>query len=228
MKQEIILNLNDVTKIFSGPPEVVAVKNINLEITKSDFVALVGSSGSGKTTLLNLCSGLDKPSSGKISICSKELSKMSNHELTLFRAHNIGFVFQAYNLFPVLTALENVEYTLLIRGEKQEIAKEKSIKALQLVDLEDKANRMPNQLSGGQQQRIAVARALACEPKIIFADEPTANLDSKTAIKLVDLFQQLNEEKKVTFIFSTHDHKLYQNVKTKIEMLDGSIENIRS
>ena len=225
METNSILTLKNLSRVYPGSPPVIAVDNISLNIKHGDFSALIGPSGSGKTSLLNLCSGLDQPTSGSVIIYNQEINLMSKNERSHFRANNIGFVFQAYNLLPVLTAVENVEYTLLIRGENHKLAREKALEALASVGLPDKADRYPNQLSGGQQQRVAVARALACDPKIIFADEPTANLDSVTAIHLIELFQNLNIKKNVTFLFSTHDSKLYQNVRTRIEMQDGKVKN---
>lgn len=223
-----ILTLDHLTREYPGSPPVKAVNGVSLSIQRGDFAALVGPSGSGKTSLLNLCSGLDRPTSGAVIIDGRKINQMSNSELSHFRAENIGFVFQAYNLLPVLKAVENIEYTLLIRGEDPKIARDKAEAALVAVGLSGKGDRFPNQLSGGQQQRVAVARALACDPKIIFADEPTANLDSTTALQLITLFQDLNVQKNVTFLFSTHDNKLYKNVKTKIEMQDGLVAQIIS
>lgn len=227
METESLLELQNISKNYPGEQNVVAVDNISLRIPKGDFAALIGPSGSGKTSLLNLCSGLDRPTSGKVRIGQHWISEMSNTALSNFRSKNIGFVFQAYNLLPVLTAVENVEYTLLIRGEDRTQTREKALEALNSVGLADKAHRYANQLSGGQQQRVAVARALASSPQIIFADEPTANLDSQTALQLINLFQDLNAKKNVTFLFSTHDSKLYQNVKTRVEMQDGKILQIK-
>lgn len=226
MANNLILNLQDIYREYPGTPPVQAVSGVTLEIHPGEFAALVGPSGSGKTSLLNLCSGLDRPTSGSVAIDGHQINRMSNAELSNFRAQNVGFVFQAYNLLPVLTAVENVEYTLVIRGEENTFARAKALEALAAVGLDNKADRFPNQLSGGQQQRVAVARALACHPKIIFADEPTANLDSTTALQLIALFQELNAKKNVTFLFSTHDSKLYKNVNTKIEMQDGKVATI--
>ena len=226
MENNLILRLENLHREYPGSPPVQAVNGVSLEIHRGEFAAFIGPSGSGKTSLLNLCSGLDRPTSGSVIIDGRSINKMSNSELSHFRAQNIGFVFQAYNLLPVLTAVENVEYTLVIRGENHHLARTKALEALASVGLDGKADRFPNQLSGGQQQRVAVARALACNPKIIFADEPTANLDSTTALQLITLFQELNVKKNVTFLFSTHDSKLYKNVNTKIEMQDGKVLQI--
>lgn len=228
METDSILCLENLIRNYPGEPPVSAVNNVSLKIEHGAFAALIGPSGSGKTSLLNLCSGLDRPTSGSVILAGQKINQMSHSQLSNFRAQNIGFVFQAYNLLPVLTAVENVEYTLLIRGEDHRMARKKAEQALKSVGLDGKADRFPSQLSGGQQQRVAVARALACSPKIIFADEPTANLDSTTALQLINLFQELNVQKKVTFLFSTHDSKLYQNVRMKIEMQDGKITQISS
>jgi putative ABC transport system ATP-binding protein len=184
---------------------------------------VLGPSGSGKTTLLNLASGLDHADSGKIIIAGRTVSELDQAALCAFRRQHLGFVFQAYNLFPVLSAVENVEFTSAIRGDTSADARARAVEALTLVGLGHKLHARPNQLSGGQQQRVAVARALASQPDIIFADEPTANLDSKTALSLIELFEKLNADLGVTFFFSTHDQKLADRVKTRIEMCDGKI-----
>lgn len=184
---------------------------------------LMGPSGSGKTTLLNLASGLDHVSLGRIRVDNFDISRLSDRELCQFRREKLGFVFQAYNLFPALTAVENVEYTSLIRGESRKAARERAIQALEDVGLADKLNSFPSRLSGGQQQRVAVARALATHAKIIFADEPTANLDSKTAFQLIDMFEHLNRSHHVSFLFSTHDPRLVDRAHQKIEIRDGEL-----
>lgn len=226
MENAAILHIQNLVRRYPGLQTINAVDDVSFEVQRGDFVALTGPSGSGKTSLLNLCSGLDRPTSGSVTIDGREINLLSNSELSHFRANHIGFVFQAYNLIPVLTVVENIEYTLVIRGEDRKRSRAKALNALASVNLEGKGDRYPNQLSGGQQQRVAVARALACDPKIIFADEPTANLDSTTAVQLISLFQDLNVKKNVTFLFSTHDSKLYQNVNKKIEIQDGKILNI--
>ena len=200
-----------------------AVDKVSFHLEKGVFAALVGPSGSGKTSLLNLASGLDRPTSGEILIAGKPISTLSQKELCHFRRRHLGFVFQSYNLFPVLTAVENVEYTSVMRGDDRKAARRRATSALEVVGLGDKTGRMPSQLSGGQRQRVAVARALATEPDIIFADEPTANLDSKTANQLIELFEELNQKMHVTFLFSTHDSKLVDRVKARLEMKDGKI-----
>ncbi len=215
------LILKNVVKEFAGNPPVSAVSGVSLELNSGSFAALVGPSGSGKTTLLNLAAGLDTPSQGEVILAGELISKMSRHELAIFRRKKIAFVFQSYNLFPALTTLENVEFTSVIRGDPKNERRQRAQRALEQVGLKDKFKFYPDQLSGGQQQRVAVARALASEPAIVFADEPTANLDSKNAIDLIDLFQKLNQEFNVTFLFSTHDQRLVERVKLNFHMKDG-------
>ncbi len=226
-KQKPILEFKNVSKFFddvgSNTEKVIAVDNVSFQLFSGDFTALVGPSGSGKSTLLNLASGLDQPTQGEIWISGKNLAKMSPTEMSEMRKNHIGFVFQSYNLFPVLNAIENVEYTSLIRGEDPKLARERAIDALCIVGLKDKMKFTPRQLSGGQQQRVAVARALASKPDIIFADEPTANLDSKTAQQLIELFEKINHDLKATFFFSTHDQRLVNRVKAAISIRDGKI-----
>jgi putative ABC transport system ATP-binding protein len=222
-----ILEFINVSRIYAGQDQangsVAAVDHISFKLFVGDFTALVGPSGSGKSTLLNLASGLDQPTEGEVLIAGLNLSKMNQAESCELRKRRIGFVFQAYNLFPVLNAVENVEFTSLIRGDDPKEARNRAIEALRVVGLIDKLNSTPAQLSGGQQQRVAVARALATQPDIIFADEPTANLDSKNAIQLIELFEKINQELKATFFFSTHDQRLVDRVKTAIEIRDGRI-----
>jgi putative ABC transport system ATP-binding protein len=230
MSNARLLVLRNLVKDYPKPrgsdAQLPAVNGVSLEIGAGDFVALVGPSGSGKTTLLNLAAGLDQVSSGQVELADQKISEMSNAALSYFRARNIGFVFQAHNLFPVLTALENAEYTSLIRGDDRADARRRAIIALDKVGLAQKHHSYPNQLSGGQQQRVAVARALASDPKIIFADEPTASLDSHTAFEMIDLFQELNEKDGVTFVFATHDTRLIDRAKTLIQIRDGRLDAI--
>lgn len=225
--QRIILEFKGVSKFFdeiSGDFEkVTAVDDVSFQLHEGDFTALVGPSGSGKSTLLNLASGLDQPSKGEVWISGKNIASMNSSAMGEMRKHHIGFIFQSYNLFPVLNAIENVEYTSLIRGDDPKSARERAIEALNVVGLKEKMMFTPRQLSGGQQQRVAVARALASQPDIIFADEPTANLDSKTAQQLIELFEKINHELKATFFFSTHDQRLVNRVKAAISIRDGKI-----
>ena len=218
-----LLEFRNVSRHYTAQTAVVAVDRVSFTLAKGDFTALVGPSGSGKTTLLNLASGLDQPTHGEILISGHSLSRMSQKELCDFRRRHVGFVFQAYNLFPVLNAVENVEFTSVMRGDSPKEARERAVEALRVVGLIDKLNSLPNQLSGGQQQRVAVARALATQPDVIFADEPTANLDSKTAVQLIELFERINQDLRATFFFSTHDQRLVDRVRTRIEIRDGQI-----
>ncbi|MDH3709788.1 MAG: ABC transporter ATP-binding protein [Cyclobacteriaceae bacterium] len=222
-KKPIILTKN-LTKVYdTGAVPVKAVNSVSLEVFKGEFTALVGPSGSGKTTLLNLIGGLDHPTSGQVLVNQVDISKMKKSALIDFRLQNIGFVFQAYNLIPVLTAKENIEFVMLLqkrsKGEREQRVRE----LLNEVDLLDKMNDRPAQLSGGQQQRVAVARALASKPAFILADEPTANLDSKTAGNLLDLMARLNHEENITFIFSTHDQRVIDRAHRIITLVDGAV-----
>lgn len=212
---------DNVSRVYPGTQPVEALKNVSFTLEKGAFAVLVGPSGSGKTTLLNIASGLDQATSGRTVIAGLEISKLSSSDLCKFRREQLGFVFQAYNLFPAFTAVENVEFTNLIRGEPKKVAREKALQALKEVGLEDKAYVFPTKLSGGQQQRVAVARALATHASIIFADEPTANLDSKTAFQLIDLFEELNTNHKTSFLFSTHDSRLVNRARQRLEIRDG-------
>ena len=212
-------------KVFQqGEIEVEALKGIDLEIKQGEFTSLVGPSGSGKSTLLNCLGGLDTPSDGKIFINGEDISKYSKNQLSDFRLNNVGFVFQAYNLIPVLTALENVEYILLLQGvdKKDRIARSMSLFAE--MGLQDLADRFPRQLSGGQQQRVAVARALIGNPSIVLADEPTANLDSDNADVLLDIMEKMCKTKKTTFLFSTHDERVMRRAKRLVYLRDGQIQ----
>lgn len=218
-----VLSFTNVEKIFPGAPPVHAVNKITLDIRRGDFAALIGPSGSGKSTVLNLAAGLDLPTHGTVRIGGENTTGLSSTALCRLRRSRLGFIFQSYNLFPVLTAAENAEYTCIIRGESRAKAREKAERALAAVGLADKGKRYPTELSGGQQQRVAVARALATDPDLILADEPTANLDSKTALNLIELFEELNRTLGVTFLFSTHDHHLVSRVRRKLEMQDGGL-----
>ena len=214
----------DLKKTFyQGEIAVHALQGLNLTIEKGEFTALVGPSGSGKTTLLNIIGALDHQTSGDIIVGNQDLTKLSKTQLSDFRLHNIGFVFQAYNLIPVLTAIENVEYILMISGIKKNERIEKSKQILTDVGLTDVMDRFPGQLSGGQQQRVAVARALVSDPEIILADEPTANLDSENADILLDIMKKMCEERKTTFLFSTHDVRVMERAKRLIKLRDGMI-----
>ena len=210
-------NLNGLT--------VEAIRGLDFSVGGQEFVALAGPSGSGKTTLLNIIGGLDNPSSGTIHVAGEDLTAMNAAELSRLRLHKIGFVFQAYNLIPVLTALENVEYVLLMQGVEKSERLRRSRTILEEVGLEKEMHRFPREMSGGQQQRVAVARAIVSEPAIILADEPTANLDQKTGKSLLDLMHQLNRKKNITFLFSTHDPMVMERADRLIQLADGRIEN---
>lgn len=206
-----------------GEITVKALNGVDLEIKEGEFTAIVGPSGSGKTTLLNVIGGLDKPTNGSVHIADTNITSLRDNKLIDYRLHNIGFVFQAYNLIPVLTALENVEFiTLLQKWPKQErIAR--ATQLLEEVGLADQIHKKPSEMSGGQQQRVAVARALASKPKFVLADEPTANLDSKSTGDLLDIMLRLNEQENTTFIFSTHDQRVIDRAKRIITLEDGKI-----
>ncbi len=222
-KKPIILTKN-LTKVYdTGAVPVKAVNSVSLEVFKGEFTALVGPSGSGKTTLLNLIGGLDYPTSGQVLVNQVDISKMKKSALIDFRLRHIGFVFQAYNLIPVLTAKENIEFVMLLQKRSKEEREQRVRELLNEVDLLDKMNDRPAQLSGGQQQRVAVARALASKPAFILADEPTANLDSKTAGNLLDLMARLNHEENITFIFSTHDQRVIDRAHRIITLVDGAV-----
>ena len=206
-----------------GGLEVNAVNNVDLKISDGEFTAVVGHSGSGKTTLLNCIGGLDNPTSGKVIIDNEVISSYSSDEMIKFRLNNIGFVFQAYNLIPVLTAKENIEMIMLMQGYNKQDMDVRSRELLNEVGMGEMGERRPAQLSGGQQQRVAVARALASKPKFILADEPTANLDSKSTAKLLDIMSRLNKQENITFVFSTHDQRVIDRARRVITIEDGKI-----
>ncbi len=219
-----VLQTLSLSKTYSeGPVDVHALRNINLEILPGEFTVIVGPSGSGKTTLLNMLGGLDTPSEGKVFVAGTDISNMTENELIDFRLHHIGFVFQAYNLIPVLTAEENVSFILDLQGRPASEIKTRAAEVLAEVGLADRAKNRPSELSGGQQQRVAVARALAARPQYVLADEPTANLDSATAFSLLDTMKRLNEEEKMTFLFSTHDPRVIDRASRVITLVDGEI-----
>ena len=207
----------------SGVP-VHAVRGIDYTLTKGEFTAIIGPSGSGKTTFLNVLAGLDTPTEGKVWLSGKLISEMSGRELSDFRRDHIGFVFQAYNLFPVLTVEENVEYIMLLQGIPPAERHKRVMNSLEKVGIAEYAARLPLQLSGGQQQRVAVARAVVSRPSLVIADEPTANLDSKTSGALLDMMRKLNEETGMTFLFSTHDEIVMQRAKKIVVLRDGKLD----
>ena len=219
-----IIEIQNVNKIYNTTSvPVQALKDVTLNIEEKEFTAIVGPSGSGKTTLLNIIGGLDSATNGTVHLNGKDITAMKEGKLIDFRLHNIGFVFQAYNLIPVLTALENVEFVLFLQQVEKKERHQRAIELLKRVGLEDRADRKPSELSGGQQQRVAVARALASRPAFVLADEPTANLDSHTAESLLDLMEDLNREYGITFIFSTHDSKVIRRARRVITLEDGEI-----
>jgi len=219
-----VIEINNLTKIYNeSEVKVKAVDKVSLSFEQGEFAAIVGPSGSGKTTLLNLIGGLDKPTEGSIIVDGTNISGLSSSKLIDFRLRNIGFVFQAYNLIPVLTAKENVEFIMELQGKSRIERDQRAIELLSAVGLGDRVNARPAKLSGGQQQRIAVARALASKPKFILADEPTANLDSKSTETLLDIMEKLNKEEKITFIFSTHDQRVVNKARRVITVEDGHI-----
>lgn len=219
-----VLELKDVHKIYDeSEVEVHAVNGVTVDFNEGEFAAIVGPSGSGKTTLLNMIGGLDIPSSGLILVDGKDLSKFKSSELIDFRMRNIGFVFQSYNLIPVLTAKENVEFIMNLQKWSKTDRDKRTMELLEAVGLGDRAQSRPSKLSGGQQQRVAVARALASKPKFILADEPTANLDSISTATLLDIMEKLNKEENITFIFSTHDARVVKKARRVITLEDGKI-----
>ncbi|MDZ7624605.1 MAG: ABC transporter ATP-binding protein [Ignavibacteriaceae bacterium] len=220
-----LIQINKVTKIYDGTAvPVTALKEVDIKIEKGEFTAIVGPSGSGKTTLLNIVGGLDVPTSGNVIIDNVDISTYKPDELVNFRLHHIGFVFQAYNLIPVFTAKENVEFIMLLQGLVKAEREKRAIELLNAVGLGDRVNNKPSELSGGQQQRIAVARALASKPSFVLADEPTANLDSATADSLLDLMEKLNKDFDMTFVFSTHDQRVINRAHRIITLHDGAVE----
>jgi len=221
-----IIDAHNVSKTFNPKTiPVHAVQNVHVHIEEGEFVALVGPSGSGKSTLLNMMGGLDEPTVGSVIIDGVEITELSENKLIDFRLHNIGFVFQSFNLIPVLTAKENVGFVLQLQHIPKEEREKRVLALLEEVGLQDKINSKPGELSGGQQQRVAVARALASKPKIILADEPTANLDSKSAANLLDIMDKLNKEEKITFLFSTHDQRVIKKARRVITLVDGKIDS---
>ena len=224
-----VVRLDDVARHYvSGDIVVKAVDGVSLQVRPGGFVALAGPSGSGKTTLLNLIGALDQPTSGAVTIEGRALGGLSRSELSELRRDRLGFVFQAYNLIPVLTALENVEYVLMLQGRPLAERHELSRAMLDAVGLSGLADRRPGELSGGQQQRVAVARAIVSKPALVLADEPTANLDSATGEALLDLMAQLNEERGATFVFSTHDPLVIERARRLVRLRDGRVESDES
>ena len=220
------VRLQAVSRIYAQERvSVTALDAVDLEIRAGDFAVLVGPSGSGKTTLLNVIGGLDRPTSGRVWVGDTETTGLSKAQLAQVRLTKVGFVFQQFNLIPVLCALENVEYVMLLQGVDEPTRRQRSLSLLKQLGLEGLEHRLPGELSGGQQQRVAVARAIAAEPTIVLPDEPTANLDSKAGAALMDLMRSLNETKGITFVFSTHDPMVVERARRVIRLKDGRIES---
>ncbi len=223
MTDETPVLADQVTKVYAaGPVRVEALRGVTLRIDKGDFLAIVGPSGSGKTTLLNLMGALDSVTSGRLLVLGRDVSTMSRRQRADMRLHALGFVFQAYNLVPVLTARENVEFVLELRGVGAE-RKQRAVEILEQLGLAEFADRRPNEISGGQQQRVAVARAVAAHPTLVLADEPTANLDGENAEILLQMMRQLNEEQGITFVFSTHDPRVVAHARRVVTLVDGRV-----
>lgn len=219
-----VIDAHNISKVYNRKTiPVYAVNNVHLHVERGEFTALVGPSGSGKTTLLNLIGGLDKPDEGNVVINGIDITKLSANELINFRLKNIGFVFQSFNLIPVLTAKENVEFIMQLQNINKEARSKRVEKLFKEIDLADKLHVRPSKLSGGQQQRVAVARALASKPQFVLADEPTANLDSISAANLLDIMARLNKEENITFLFSTHDQRVIDRARRVITLVDGKI-----
>jgi putative ABC transport system ATP-binding protein len=220
-----VIETKNLFKTYNDKSEIPvhAINDVSISVNKGDFIAIVGPSGCGKTTLLNMIGGIDQPTSGNININEINLNSLSSAEITDFRLANIGFVFQSYNLIPVLTAIENVEFILELQGQSKTERRQRAMELLEFMGIGDRANYKPSELSGGQQQRVAVARAIASKPKFVLADEPTANLDSKSTSNLLDLMLKMNEKESITFIFSTHDDRVMKRAKRLIYMEDGKV-----
>ena len=208
----------------SEETKVTALDHVSINIEEGEFTAIIGPSGSGKTTLLHLIGGLDEPNGGSVTLSGSNIADMSGNQLSDFRRDHIGFIFQAYNLIPVLSAEENIEYIMLLQGVGAAERKKRVKEMLAMVELEGLGDRRPSHLSGGQQQRVAVARAMASNPDIILADEPTANLDSKTGISLLEVMRDLNQQRNMTFVFSTHDETIMERATRLIYLRDGKVE----
>jgi putative ABC transport system ATP-binding protein len=220
-----VITTQNLSRHFQDGENIIkAVDDVSLNIEAGEFTAIIGPSGSGKSTLLNLIGGLDNPTSGAVELSGTDIAKMSGSALSDFRRDHIGFIFQSYNLIPVLSAEENIEYIMLLQGVDTATRKKRVREMLHVVGLEGLGDRRPSHLSGGQQQRVAIARAMASHPDIILADEPTANLDSKTGIALLEVMKSLNEDRGMTFIFSTHDNKIMDRARRLVHVLDGKVD----
>ena len=219
-----VIKATDIFKTYTNTAvPVPALNGVSLTIEEGEFTAIVGPSGCGKTTLLNILGGLDHPTSGTVQVAGTDITGMSDKDLIKFRLWHIGFVFQAYNLIPVLTNKENVEFIMLLQKQPKAAREQRALELLQQMDIADKADLRPSELSGGQQQRVAVARALASRPRVILADEPTANLDSKSTTNLLDMMARMNREEQATFVFSTHDQRVIDKARRVITLEDGKV-----
>ena len=218
-----VIEVKNLEKVYEGAVPVRAVNGISLTITQGEFTALKGPSGCGKTTLLNMLGGLDQPTAGSIAIGGVDITTLSENALIDFRLRNIGFVFQAYNLIPLLSAQENVSFIMLLQNRPKEEREARAQQLLEAVGLKGKEDKRPGQLSGGQQQRVAVARALASKPQFVLADEPTANLDSQSTANLLDIMERLNKEEGMTFVFATHDDRVIKKARRIISIEDGKV-----
>ena len=219
-----LISVKGVSKVFKvGEENFTALRDINLEIDGGSFMSFVGPSGSGKTTILNLIGGLDVPTAGNIFFKNTKLSSMNRNQMAQYRRKNIGFIFQTYNLFPVYSVYENILFPLLLNGSKEKDARERVMNIINKVGLSDQIKKRPSQLSGGQCQRVAIARALVKDPLLILADEPTANLDSKNSLQILELMSELNKQYKAAVVFSTHDEKVTRYVRREVGLEDGKI-----
>ena len=219
-----VIKTENLMKVYTqGEYEIKAVNDVSVEIYRGEFTVICGPSGSGKTTLLNIIGGLDEPTSGKVIVNEANITELSGNALIDFRLKNIGFVFQAYNLIPVLTAKENVGFVMLLQGKSEKERNERTEELLKEVGLEKEMKKRPTQMSGGQQQRVAVARALASRPQFILADEPTANLDSASTENLLDIMERMNKEEGITFVFSSHDDRVINRARRVITLVDGKL-----
>ncbi len=220
-----IVKVENVEKTYSDHGAAVhALRGVDFTVNEGQYVVIAGPSGSGKTTLLNVVGSLDTPSKGKVYFQGEDLSGKKRNELAKLRLDNIGFIFQAYNLIPVLTSLENIEFSMMLRGIPEKQRYDKAMEVMKYLEIDELAQKKPNQISGGQQQRVAVARAVVNDPAVVLADEPTANLDSKTGAKLLDMMERMNEERKITFVFSSHDPQVIERAKRLLMLRDGVIE----
>ncbi len=224
MEDSIVIKVSELEKIYDETAVPVhALRGVDLEIRRGEFTAIVGPSGSGKTTLLNIIGGLDRPTAGKVEVDGNDIADLSDNQLIDFRKKHIGFVFQSYNLIPVLTAKENVEFVMLLQKRSKAERDSRTRELMEAVGLADRMHNRPSELSGGQQQRVAVARALAPKPAFILADEPTANLDSKSTANLLDMMARLNKEENITFVFSTHDQRVIDRARRVVTLEDGKV-----